>query len=56
MKKKKSALASKDVTQTETQSYFQDIWKKESEKEILIKLDEVVKKVGKRKVTDWDKA
>lgn len=45
----------KEVIQTETQSYFQDIWKNKTKKEILGNFDEVVKKVGKGKVPDWDK-
>ncbi len=45
----------KEVIQTETQSYFQNIWKNKSKKEILGNFDEVVKKIGKRKVPDWDK-
>ncbi len=45
----------KEVIQTDTQSYFQNIWKSKSKKEILSNFDEVVKKIGKRKVPDWDK-
>jgi hypothetical protein len=45
----------KEVIQTETQSYFQNIWKNKTKKEILGNFDEVVKKVGKGKVPDWDK-
>jgi hypothetical protein len=45
----------KEVIQTETQSYFQDVWKGKTKKEILGNFDEVVKKVGKGKVPDWDK-
>jgi hypothetical protein len=45
----------KEVIQAETQSYFQDIWKNKSKKEILGNFDEVVKKIGQRKVPDWDK-
>jgi hypothetical protein len=45
----------KEVIQSETQSYFQSIWKDKTKKEILENFDEVVKKVAKRKVPDWDK-
>ena len=45
----------KEIIQTETQSYFQDIWKSKSKKEILGNFDEVMKKIGKGKVPDWDK-
>lgn len=45
----------KEVIQTETQSYFQDIWKNKTKKEILGNFDDVVKKIGKGKVPDWDK-
>ena len=45
----------KEVVQMETQSYFQNIWKGKSKKEILSNYDEVVKKIGRRKVPAWDK-
>jgi hypothetical protein len=45
----------KEVIQTETQSYFQDIWKNKTKKELFGNFDEVVKKIGKGKVPDWDK-
>ena len=45
----------KEVVQSETQSYFRNIWKDKSKKEILANFDEVMKKVAKRKVPDWDK-
>ena len=45
----------KEVIQTETQSYFQNIWKNKTQKEILGNFDEVVKKIGKRNIPDWDK-
>ena len=45
----------KEVVQSETQSYFQNIWKEKGKKEILVHFDEVMKKVGKNKVPDWDK-
>ena len=39
----------------ETQSYFQSYRKDESRKEILLNYDEVIKKIGNKKVPDWDK-
>ena len=45
----------KEVIQTETQGYFHDIWKNKTKKEILGNFDEVMKKIGKGKVPDWDK-
>jgi HicB family len=45
----------KEVIQTETQSYFQGIWKSKTKKEILGNFDAVVKKIGKGKVPEWDK-
>ncbi len=45
----------KEVIQTETQSYFQNIWKSKTKKEILGNFDEVLKKIGKRNIPDWDK-
>ncbi|MBW8886754.1 MAG: toxin-antitoxin system HicB family antitoxin [Fibrobacteres bacterium] len=45
----------KEVIQSETQSYFQDIWKDKTKKEILGDFDAVMKKVGKKKAPDWDK-
>jgi len=45
----------KEVVQTETQGYFRNIWKDKTKKEIFSGFDEVIKKVGKKKVPDWDK-
>ena len=45
----------KEVVQEETRSYFQNIWKDKTKKEIFSRFDEVIKKVGKSKVPDWDK-
>lgn len=45
----------KEIVQSETQSYFQNIWKAKGKKEILANFDEVMRKVGKKKVPDWDK-
>jgi hypothetical protein len=45
----------KEVIQTETQGYFHDIWKDKSKKEIFADFDAVMKRVGKKKVPDWDK-
>jgi hypothetical protein len=45
----------KEVVQSETQSYFQDIWKNKGKKEIFADFDAVVAKVGKRKPPAWDK-
>ena len=45
----------KEVIQTETQSYFRGFQKNKTKKEILGNFDEVLKKIGKRKVPDWDK-
>jgi len=45
----------KEVIQSETQSYFQNIWKDKGKKEILANFDAVMEKVAKRKVPDWDK-
>ncbi len=36
----------KEVIQTETQGYFQNIWKSKTKKEILGNFDEVMKKIG----------
>ena len=46
----------KEVVQSETQSYFQGIWKDKSKKTILENFDAVMKKVGKKKTPGWDKA
>jgi hypothetical protein len=45
----------KEVVQTETQSYFQNIWKDKTKKEIFSDFDTVMKKIGKKKIPDWDK-
>ncbi len=45
----------KEVVQMETQSYFLDYQKDKKRKEILSNYDEVMKKISKRKVPDWDK-
>ena len=45
----------KEVVQMETQSYFQSYWKDKNKKEILSNVDDVLKKIGKKKVPDWDK-
>lgn len=45
----------KEVVQAETQSYFSNIWKDKGKKEILANFDTVMKKVGRKKVPNWDK-
>lgn len=43
------------VVQSEIRSCFHSIWKDKSKKEILGSLDRVMKKIGKKRVPDWDK-
>lgn len=45
----------KEVVQMETQSYFRNIWKGKSKKEIFSDFDEVLKKIGKKPLPTWDK-
>ena len=45
----------KEVVQAETQSYFQNKWHGQTKKAIFSNFDEIIKKVGRRKVPDWDK-
>jgi len=45
----------KEVVQAETQSYFSNVWKNKAKKEILADFDAVMKKVGRKKVPNWDR-
>jgi hypothetical protein len=45
----------KEAIQAETQGYFHNIWKDKTKKEIFNNFDEVIAKIGKKKVPLWDK-
>ena len=45
----------KEVVQAETRSFFQKKRHGKTKKDIFSDFDEVIKKIGKRKVPDWDK-
>ena len=45
----------KEIAELETNRYFQKFLKDKSKQEILQNFEEVMKKVPKREVPDWDK-
>jgi hypothetical protein len=45
----------KEVVQSEVNSYFSNKWGGRGKKEIFANFDAVVKKVAKKKVPSWDK-
>ncbi len=45
----------KEIKEMETSSYFDKVWKSKTKNEIIYDFDQVIKKIGKAKLPDWDK-